>query len=85
MEHTGGHNIFDLNSGFDMRVQYDGSGRQLYIGIATPGSADADDKFQIFKLAYDGSGRVTHRRFPNGDDTFDKKWTLRTTYDYLDI
>ncbi len=85
MLHTGGHNIFDLHSGFDMRVAYDGSGRQLYIGIAPPGSADADEKWQIYKIGYDASNRMTRRRYANGEDEFNKKWSSRTTFTYLGI
>lgn len=85
MFHTGGHDVFDRNSGFDMRVAYDGSGRQLYVGIAKAGTADADGKWQIYKIGYDVNSRMTRRRYADGTDDFIKSWTLRTGYTYLGI
>ena len=70
---------------YDMKVAYDASGRQEYIGFAIPGQKTlaADNAWQIYKLVYDGSGRVTTRRYADGSDDFIKVWDDKTTYTYL--
>ena len=76
---------YTRNVGFDLRQAYNTDGTILYVGYAYPKTTDDELKWQIFKCAYDASKRLTHRRYGNGTDNFDKSWTLRTSYDYLDI
>ena len=81
--------------GFDQLISYDASGRQEYVGLAYPVSANAsatpavvvgpastDSAWSIFKITYDGSGRMTSRRYADGTDDFDKVWDDRATYTY---
>ncbi len=87
-------NAFASHDGFDMVVAYDGSGRQEFVGIArttTERGANklqgkvTDPVFQIYKLAYDSSGRMTKRRYADSDDSFTKKFSERAGFNYVDI
>lgn len=77
--------VYMRNIGFDLRTSYDSNGRQEYVGMAYPGALDSEEKFQIFKIAYDANGRMTHRRYADNTDDFTKIWNSRENYDYEDI
>lgn len=53
-----------------------------YIGYATPGTNEAAQKWFIKKLIYDVNGFQTDELFANGNASFDKAWSLRTSYSY---
>ena len=77
--------VLSRNIGFNMRVSYDASGRQEYVGFAYPnpaGTPDGSPIWQVYHLEYDGSGRVTKRYYADGTDDYIKVWSDRTTYSY---
>jgi len=79
---------YSREMGFDMRMAYDSSNREEYVGYAfaeSPAAKDSESKWQIMKLAYNTAGGVTHRRYADGSDDFDKTWENRTSYIYQDI
>lgn len=57
------------------KVDYDGSGNVLYVGIAPRGSAVSAAKWMIAKLAYDGSNRYTGSTLAGPDATWDNRAT----------
>ncbi len=77
--------VYSRNIGFDMKVEYDVNGRQLYVGFAYPGAATSAASWQIYKLGYDSSGRVITRRYADNTDDFTKIWDSNSTYTYTDI
>ena len=64
------------------RVENDSSGMVIYQGWAIVGSSESEAVWLISKLNYDGSGFFTERVWANGEDTFDKIWDNRATYNY---
>ena len=74
--------VYARFQGFDTQIEYDGNGRQLYVGQAAAGATSASAVWRITKLTYDGSGRQTAVRHANGSDGYDFVWNDRTTYDY---
>ena len=71
--------------GYDLKIEYNGDGLELYIGRANPGSATSSAVWQIYKMEYDGSNRPITRRYANGSDDFKNAWEDRSTYDYKGI
>jgi hypothetical protein len=76
--------VYSRQYGLDQRIDYDGGTNPIYIGLALPGTADGTAEWQIYKMAWT-DGNMTHLRWSDGVDEFSKKWTLRATYNYLDI
>jgi len=64
------------------RVEVNGSGFVIYQGWAVIGSAESEAVWLISKLNYDENGIFTERVWANGEDTFDKVWDSRDTYNY---
>ena len=77
--------VYARNMGLDLRQAYDTSGRIEYVGYAIPGTTDSKSEWQIVKYAYDGNGRLTHRRYADSTDDFTKSWDSRSGYDFTDI
>ena len=71
--------------GFDLRQSYDSEGRVQYVGIAYPKAKDSEIKWQIYKLKYDSSSRLTHRAYANGTDAFTLEWDERVNYSYPNL
>ena len=76
--------VYSRQYGLDQRVDNDGGDNPIYLGFAQPGTADGTLAWQIYKLAWSG-GNMTHMRWADGTDEFTKSWTLRATYNFLDI
>lgn len=70
--------------GLDQKIEYTGN-NAIYIGRANPGALTSEAKWQIYKLAYDGSGNMTTMRWADKTDDFIKIWDNRATYNYTDI
>ena len=66
---------------YSQNISYDSEGRQQYIGIASPGTLNSEEKWQVYILTYDGSGRMITRRYANLA-RFNVKWTLRSNATY---
>ena len=64
------------------RVENTVGGIVVYQGWAVIGSAEADSVWLISKLTYDGNGFFENRVWADGEDTFDKIWDSRATYNY---
>lgn len=62
-------------------IAYDGSGRPEYIGRAIPGTAVADDGWQIQKVVYGASGPTSYA-YPAGNNSYQYVWNDRATYAY---
>lgn len=68
------------------RAEYSGTDL-IYSGFARPGSAEGDEVWKIFKMAYDGSHNLLSIKWPedaNGNATseYEFSWTDRATYTY---
>lgn len=66
----------------DSLISYDSNGRQEYVGVAPTNTREATARWSIYKITYDGSGRMTERRYANGTATYVHKWTERTSQSY---
>lgn len=77
--------VYSRDIGFCLRISYNSDGRQEYVGRAYPNPAGTSDSaaiWSIYRLTYDGSGRMTHRFYADGTDDHIKKWSLKSTYTY---
>ncbi len=66
---------------YSQNISYDSEGRQQYIGIAVPGTLNSEEKWQIYLMAYDGSGRMITRRYADLA-RFTIEWDERTSAVY---
>lgn len=66
----------------DYRAENDSEGNPIYEGYAAPGTTDATAGWAIRKITFDNNGAITEQRWADGTFTFDKKWTLNSSYDY---
>lgn len=64
------------------RIEYDGSGNAIYIGLAPVGSLTSAPVWQVQKLTYDGSNRFIYNQFADGDDAFDNIYDDRASLNY---
>ena len=72
--------FFDALEMIQKNIEYDSTGRELYVGYAAPGAADDDASWLIFKFSYDDASLVTSKRFADGSVEFDKVWDDRNAY-----
>jgi hypothetical protein len=78
-----GQNLQRLNaSNLAIRIEYDGSGNPIYLGLASPGSLVSEEKWQIRKLTFDGSGNLTAMEYAGGVPNFSYIWDNRTGLSY---
>jgi hypothetical protein len=78
------HKAYSRDVGFDIKVEYSGTD-PLYVGRAYSGALITEAKWQIYKIAVDGSGNITSMRWADNTDDFDKIWNDKGDYDYGDI
>ncbi|WP_169829529.1 hypothetical protein [Desulfatibacillum aliphaticivorans] len=64
------------------KIEYDGNGNPLYVGLAAPGSSPSSACWQIKKFTYDGSQNVTDVEFAEGSNAYDRVWDNRASYTY---
>jgi YD repeat-containing protein len=76
-QHPGGTLGTDIQ-----RLDYDGSGNLIYLGIAHPGELSTQAVWQIRKFAYDGSGNLLSMLYANGSKKFDQVWDDRAGLTY---
>ncbi len=63
------------------RMDYNGDGLPIYIGLAFPGSASSEAVWQIRRFTYSGTN-VELIEFADLDTEFDNVWDSRTTLTY---
>lgn len=63
------------------RVENDANGMVIFQGWAAVGSSESETVWLISKLNYSGMF-FTERVWANGEETFDKAWDLKDTYNY---
>lgn len=64
-------------------ITYDGLNRIQYVGKAVPGSATADELWQIMLVTYEGvTTRISTTTYANGDATHKWIWDNRAAYPY---
>jgi len=73
--------ILNILDGYIQRLAYNASGFVEYIGLAKPGTATSEAKWQIKKLTYSGTN-VTEINFADGNLNFDKEWDEKASYSY---
>lgn len=74
-------NIFDVPIS-EERVTRNAMGMAEYQGWAIIGSAESEAVWLISKIIFDSKGRMIARVWANGEDTFDKVWDSKDTYNY---
>ncbi len=68
---------------YTMAFDYDGTGNQIYVGWAQPGSSQSDaTSWRIMQQTFNGSSQLTDIKWPNGSTGFNFQWTNRTSYSY---
>lgn len=67
---------------YSRRIAYDSNDLEQYIGTALPGSAEGSAVWQVMKLAYSSSSKVTSVKWADGDDNFDNIWTNYASLTY---
>lgn len=65
--------ISDKN--YARRIAYTSDDLEEYVGTALPGTLEATTSWQIMKLTYSGTGKVTKIEWADGNDNFDNAWT----------
>ncbi len=71
------------NNDLLLKIEYDASDNPIYVGQAAPGTADTAAAWQIRKYTYDGNNNIAAREFAAGDNSYNKIWNNRASYDYL--
>lgn len=64
------------------RYAYNAVGNVEFVGKAIPETAEAAAQWLIFKIIYDGQGRVIGKTYVDGLATFKKSWSARESYSY---
>jgi hypothetical protein len=87
LQEFGQHTIINVRTIFDVpvceeRVENDSGYKVIYQGWAVVGSSESEAVWLISKLNYDSNGIFTERVWADGEDTFDKVWDNRATYNY---
>ena len=59
---------------YDMAIEYDANGRQLYVGYCLPGGLTTEAIWVIYKMEYDSSGRMIKRRHAEKKANLDFIW-----------
>jgi hypothetical protein len=65
---------------YQSRFEYS-SGLVLYAGYAPPTAAESDSAWVVKKYFYSGTD-VVKVAFADASNSFDKKWSVRTSYSY---
>lgn len=65
-----------------IRMDYDGSGNNVYIGWATPGTASSADGWRLMRQTFNGTGQMTIIEWPNASTAFTFIWDNRALYSY---
>lgn len=83
----GGHTVVNTVSILSVslceeRVENTAAGVVVYQGWAPIGSAESEAVWLISKLTYDVNGYFDNRSWADAEDTFDKVWDSRATYNY---
>jgi hypothetical protein len=66
--------------GVDLALRFDGSANPvLYLGLAQPGSLEADSAWQIMQIDVTSGVSI---RYANGNAAFTNAWTDRATLAY---
>lgn len=74
--------ILVIDGAFTQKISQDASDRDEYVGIAKPGTATSAAGWQIRKLTYSASDKVTDVQWAGGNDRFDKVWDDRASLSY---
>lgn len=74
--------VYFDNREYTQKIAYNASGFAEYVGIAKPGTATSSAGWQIKKMTYDASNRVTDVKWAGGNAKFNKIWDSRATYSY---
>lgn len=70
------------STNFTLAFDYDGSGNQIYIGWAQPGTAKSSATWRIMKQVFNGSNQTTDIQWPSASTAFSFIWDNRATYTY---
>ena len=65
-----------------MHISYDVDQNIEYIGKARPGTLDTEDEWTLLKVIYDINVNIIEILLADGNNLFNKKWSLRSTYSY---
>jgi len=71
-----------LLSSTELRFEYDGNGRQIYMGEGQPGATNSDKKWRIKKFQYNSMGQQDAGALADGRAEFVFSWDDRATYTY---
>ena len=66
----------------NVKLDYDGSGNLIYVGITAPGLLTSDNQWQIRQFVYDGSGNLLSTLYVDGKKTYTNIWDNRVALTY---
>lgn len=71
----------ELNLNQIQRLDFDSASNLIYLGLATPGSAVSESKWQIKKYTW-SSGNLVSVTLANGVDAYNQVWDDRAVLSY---
>ena len=71
-----------LSTSTTVKIERDGQGNPIYLGIARPGTATSSAYWQVRKLTFDGQNNVTDMQYANGSSDFNVAWDDRGSLGY---
>ena len=78
-----GKNLQRINaSNLSLQIDYSGGSNPIYIGIASPGTATSENKWQIKKLTFDGNNNITSIAYAGGAPDFNQIYDDRASLSY---
>lgn len=70
------------STNFTIAFDYDGSGNQIYVGWAQPGTSQSASGWRIMQQVFNGSNQAVSILWPNASTGFSFTWANRVTYSY---
>lgn len=71
-----------IDGAYTQKISQDASDRDEYIGIAKPGTAATAALWQIRKITYTGTNRISDVQWAGGSDQFNQVWNDRAAAVY---
>lgn len=74
--------ILTLDGAYTQMISQDANDLDQYVGIAKPGTATSSALWQIKKIGYSATGKVTSVTWAGGTDQFIQIWDNRASLSY---
>lgn len=85
-KYVGETDVYAREAGFTQKLAYvaagNGQGQIEYQGLAYPGAATSEARWQIKKFTYDSNNRMTDIQWAGGTDSYTSIWDNRAALSY---